>query len=70
MTAFDLKTIAGAGGSIVVNAGGYTAYDLKTVAAALRNEATLTIRGASKFTAYDCKTISAAAPGHVCFDFS
>ena len=70
MTAFDLKTIAGAGGNLVVNAGSYTAYDLKTVAEALHKDATLTIRGASKFTAYDCKTISAAAPGQVCFDFS
>ena len=44
MTAFDLKTIAGAGGNIVVNAGSYTAYDLKTVAEALHKDATLTIR--------------------------
>lgn len=69
-TSFDLKTIAQAGGNIVVSATQYTAFDLKTVAAALIKGASLTVKDADKFTAFDCKTIASAAPGQVTFDFS
>ena len=69
-SSYDLKTIAQAGGHLVVEATPYSAYDLKTVAGALAPGATLTVKKADKFTAYDCKVIASAAPGRVIFDFS
>ena len=70
MNAYDLKKIAEAGACLVVDAEDYSAYDLKTVSAALVGTATITIKGAQRFSAYDCKTISSVAPGRVLFDFS
>lgn len=69
-TALDLKSIAQAGGNLVVDAISYTALDLKGVASALNKGTTLTIKNADKFTALDCKGIAAAAQGQVIFDFS
>ena len=69
-TGLDLKSIAQAGGSLVVDAIKYTALDLKGVASALNKGTTLTIKNADKFTALDCKGIAAAAQGQVIFDFS
>lgn len=70
MTTYDLKKIAEAGACLVVDAEDYSAYDLKTAAAALVGTATISIKGAQRFSAYDCKTIASVAPGRVLFDFT
>lgn len=71
MTALDLRGIAGAGGSIILNAQNYTALDLRGIATAGKESgATLMIKGASKLTALDCRGIANSNPGHVTFDFS
>ena len=69
-SSLDLKMIAQAGGNLIVVADGYSALELKMVAAALLPGATLTVKNANKFSALDCKMIASAAPARVVFDFS
>lgn len=69
-TSLDLKMIAAAGGSIIIDATPYTSLDLKLVASALKDDATLLIKNANKFSSLDCKTIVSGASGKVTFDFS
>lgn len=71
MTALDLRGIAAAGGSIILNAQEYTALDLRGIASAGKESgATLMIKGASKLTALDCRGIANCNPGNVTFDFA
>lgn len=71
MTVLDLKGIAGAGGSIILNAQNYTPLDLKGIASVGKQSgATLIIKGANKLTSLDCKGIASCNPGHVIFDFA
>lgn len=69
-TLLDLKMIAAAGGSIIVDATPYTSLDLKMVASELKDNATLLIKKADKFSSLDCKAIVSGASGKVTFDFS
>lgn len=71
MTALDLRGIAGAGGTIILNAQNYSALDLRGIAAAGKEKGTnLVIKNASKFSALDCRGIASSNPGHVTFDFT
>lgn len=71
MTALDLRGIAAAGGSIILNAQNYTALDLRGIASAGKESgATLMIKGANKLTALDCRSIANCNPGNVTFDFA
>lgn len=71
MTGLDLKGIAKAGGSIILNAQNFSALDLKGIAEAGKESgADLIIKGAAKFSALDCKGIASKNPGHVTFDFT
>ncbi len=71
MSTLELKGIAKAGGSIILNAQNFSALDLKGIASAGKESgASLTIKGAVKFSALECKSIASGNPSHVIFDFT
>lgn len=71
MKSYELKDIATAGGSLIVNASAYKSYELKDIAAAgLSKNCKLLIKKASILKGYECKDIAMASPGNVTFDFS
>lgn len=73
-TISELKQIAAAGGSLILGEkaiNSFTFTEFKQLAAALSNNATLTlIHPYTKFTAQQLKQLAAANQGHVIFDFS
>ena len=70
MTALELKGIASSGGSLVVNANGFTVLELKGIASAGKaGNAHLFIKDANKLNALECKGIASSHPGYVTFDF-
>lgn len=66
-SAVELKRLAQAGASLVINASGYTATELLTIAQALESGCTLTIQNAGKLNASQCLQIIRAKPGQVIF---
>lgn len=71
MTTLDLKAIVSVGGSVVVDANDFTAFDLKDIAATGKQSGgKLSVKYANKFNTLDCKAIASINPGNVEFDFS
>lgn len=73
ISAFHLKELAIAGGSIVLSQSketNYSYHDLISIALCLKNNATLTIKQADNITDLQRKSIASAKPGQVIFDFS
>lgn len=68
MTSFELQAIAAAGGGIIVDAGRFSAAELKAIA--LKLSAPMVIRNATKLGATECQLIAKLSPGKVSFDFS
>jgi hypothetical protein len=71
MIVSDLRSIALAGGSIVVDARQYNASDLRAIAVTGKIKgAKLFIKNAKTLSTPDCTSIALANPNNVEFDFS
>ena len=68
MNAYELGTIAAAGGGMIIDARGYNAYDVGTIVE--KAGGLVIVRHADKFNAYECSTIASKNPGRVIFDFA
>lgn len=70
MTVLNLISIVSSGGSVIVDAKGYTALNLQSVARACKVKgANLIINNANGLTALNCQAIASVNPGHVYFNF-
>ena len=70
-TVTDLRSIASAGGGLVMRAGSFTATDLRSIASAIQSGGgQMTLSGLNHFTATDLRSIASAGGGRVVFDFS
>lgn len=70
-TAFNLESIAKAGGSLVIDAKSYTSLNLQAIAKAGKaNGCKLYIKNVSHLTALNLQSIAKENPGHVTFDLT
>lgn len=67
LSALDLGSVAGRGGSLEVNGAQFNALDLGSIAARLQPGATLKIFNCQRFSALDLGSIAARKPGQVIF---
>lgn len=67
LTALELQTVAGRGGSLEVDGGRYTALELQTIAGRLQTGAFLKIHNSNTKTALELQTIAGRKPGQVIF---
>ncbi|WP_156820518.1 hypothetical protein [Thioalkalivibrio thiocyanodenitrificans] len=67
----DLRSIAAAGGGMIIDAENYSTTDLRSIASAASNkQAQIVITNAGKKSTTDLRSIAAAGNGCVVFDFS
>jgi hypothetical protein len=70
-TADDLRSIALAGGGMIVDAMYYSVSDFRSILLAGQSAgATLTVRNAWRFSSIDLRSIALAGRGRVVFDFT
>jgi hypothetical protein len=71
ITTEQLKQIAGAGGSLVIDASALTFNQIKDISAAANSgKATITVRKLSGLTAVQLHELAALAPGLIVFDLT
>ena len=66
-TSDDLRSILLAGASLEINGGNYSTHDLQTIALAIRDGCTLTIRNSKTKSTDDPRIIALAGKGKVKF---
>ena len=67
----DLRSIAAAGGGMILDAGRYSTTDLRSIAAAASSkQAQIKLLNASSKSTTDLRSIAAASNGCAIFDFS
>ncbi|WP_148044059.1 hypothetical protein [Massilia aurea] len=68
---YDLKSIAAAGGGLILDASSYSTYDLKSIAAAASESgAKIIINNVDTKSTYDLKSIAAAGKRSVIFNLA
>lgn len=67
----DLRSIASAGGGMILESSKYSTADLRSIAsAAASKQAQITLNGANKKSTADLRSIASAGNGCVVFDFT